>query len=93
MHQFGFKFHPGQKTYYVNGHKNVDTVAYRSEYISCYLNRELRCFRWIQLPPHQVNEVEKESIEFNRKDAFKYENKELSFFKTLVDYHQCLANE
>ena len=44
-------------------------------------------------PPHQVNEVEKESIEFNRKDAFKYENKELSFFKTLVDYHRCLANE
>ena len=35
----------------------------------------------------------RKNIEFNGKDAFKYENEELTSFKFHVDYHECLAKE
>ena len=44
-------------------------------------------------PPLQVTELEKEHIEFNGMDAFKYENEELTFFELHFKYHECLANE
>ena len=94
MHHFGFKYKPRWKTFYVDGHeKKEETVAYRNEIITHYLRREIQCFRWIQLPLHRVIELKKKYIEFNRKDAYEYQNKQLIFFEFHVDYHDCLSGE
>lgn len=93
MNQFGFKYSPHRKTYYVNGHEKADTVEYRKGYITQYLANEIRSHRWIQLPISRVEALEKEFLEFNRDDGFEYENNNLTFFEFHIDYHECFTSE
>ena len=72
MGSFGFKFCLSKKTYYVDGHERPETVAYRKEYVSKYLRNEIRCFQWIQLSVREIEEIEKENDEFDRKKGYEY---------------------
>ena len=44
MNQLNFKYNARKKTYYVDGHKAPETVAYWKQYIIKYLKDELSCF-------------------------------------------------
>ena len=65
MNKFGFKYSPGKSHFYVDGQKRHEIVEYRKGYITCYLKNKLRYQRWIQLPLQQVENLEKEHIDFN----------------------------
>ena len=62
MRQFGFKYKPRRKTFYVDGHEKAETVEYRKAYITRYLKNEIRSHRWIQLPVLRVEELEKNTL-------------------------------
>ena len=64
MNSFGFKYSVAKKTYYVDGHEKPETVAYRKQYVTQYIQDELRYFRWIQLTSEEVAKIEKENVNF-----------------------------
>ena len=72
MASFGFKFSLSKKTYYVDGHEKPETVAYRKQYVHQYIQDEICCFRWIQLSTDEIEEIEKENDEFDRKKGYQY---------------------
>ena len=85
MRSFGFKYSPSKKTYYVDGHEKPETVKYRKEYVSKYLEDELRCFRWVQLTIEEVEKIEKENEKFDRNIGFKYKDPMSNL--TMFEYH------
>ena len=87
MECLGFKYPTRRKTYYVDGHERPDNVKYRNEYIKRYLRNERRCFRWIQLPMSEVEELEGSDNLFSRKYGFEYKIGGLTFFEFHVDDH------
>ena len=90
MHHFGFKYSVSKKTYYVDGHERPEVVAYRKKYVTEYLQDELRCFRWIQLSNEEVEELEDNDSEFDRKIGYEYRCNDTgrTFFEFHVDDHQ-----
>ena len=85
MNSFGFKYSVAKKTYYVDGHEKPETVAYRKQYVTQYIQDELRCFRWIQLTSEEVAKIEKENVIFSRENAFIYKDKETQL--TMYEFH------
>ena len=85
MDKLGFKFSVRKKTYYVDGHERPDNVQYRKEYLQRYFSYEFRCFRWIRLPVVEVEELEKKDEIFNRKDGFKFEKEDLTFYSPVSE--------
>ena len=87
MHALGFEYCNRKKTYYVDGHERPDNVAYRKEYIKRYFKYERRCFRWIQLPMSEVEELEKEDEFFKRSQGYEYTQNGQTLYEFHVDDH------
>jgi hypothetical protein len=49
MQKLGFKYEPCQKGYYINGHKKLATIEYRTQFVIRYLSYEQRAYHWIQI--------------------------------------------
>ena len=49
MNLLGFRYCERKKSYYCDSHEKPENVKYRYKYIDRYLEREFRCFRWIQI--------------------------------------------
>jgi len=93
MHKLKYKYSAKTKTYYVDGHENPDTVAYRKQYCTKYIRDELRCFRWFQLCEEEVLKLEQQSNgQFKKEIGYKYNNSDgLTMFEFHVDDHESFA--
>ena len=57
----GFKWETRKKHFFVNNHEKSDVREYRDlDYVPQYLEREIRCHRWVWLTPEQVEEMIKD---------------------------------
>ena len=49
LNLLGFRYCERKKSYYCDSHEKPENVAYRYKYIDRYLEREFKCYRWIQM--------------------------------------------
>ena len=57
MNLLGYRYCETKKSYYCDSHERPENIAYRYKYIDRYLEREFRCFRWIQVTEEKYNEM------------------------------------
>ena len=57
MNLLGYRYCERKKSYYCDSHEMPENIAYRCKYIDRYLEREFRCFRWIQITEEKYNEM------------------------------------
>ncbi len=67
----------------MDGHEKPATVAYRKEFISCYLSYERRTYRWVQLLKTEALDLQ-ESGKILKDTGFSYTD---SAGKEIVEYH------
>lgn len=60
MKAVGMKFTVRKKNYYVDNHEDPRVVQYRCKYVERYLEREIRCFCWIQKTAEEVEALQEQ---------------------------------
>ena len=65
MKLLGYRYCERKKSYYCDSHEKPENVAYRYKYINRYLEREFRCYRWIQLSEEKYQQMLDEGTVFN----------------------------
>ena len=81
----GFSYCERKKSYYCDSHERPETVAYRYKFIDRYLERELRCFRWIQISEKLYLTMKEEGSIFGG-EPYQYTNdKGEKYFEFHVD--------
>ena len=87
MTLLGFKYEPRKKTYYVDSHEHPDNVKYRREFIQCYFEYELRCYRWITITQLERDAMVKKGEILNDL-GYKFEKAGSVFYEFHVDDHE-----
>jgi hypothetical protein len=80
----GFKYEARKKGHYVDPHEKPETIVYCCHFIKHYLEYENKRFRWIQLPPEQVKEME-ENLECDEGLGYRYSDSESG--ERMVEFH------
>ena len=50
------------KHYYVDSHEALETRLYRAEFVSRYLDKEMRMYRWVQIPAKLAEQMRQEGL-------------------------------
>ncbi len=87
MNRLHLSFHSRRKTYYVDGHEDPETVAYRKCYLIQYMQDEFRCYRWLSLTLEEVEDLERSDSNFDRTCGYEYEKEEQTYIEFHVDSH------
>ena len=86
MQMLGFKFEARQKCYYVDNHKSPENIIYRHQFIDCYFQYELRCYRWYSIPLEEQQQMIEEG-KLNPDLGYQYEKNGKQYVEHHVDDH------
>ena len=85
----GFTYCERKKTYYCDSHEKPEVVKYRYKYIDRYLEREFRCFRWVQISKSKYEEMLRNEFSIFCGTPYEYENaKGEKYYEFHVDDNQ-----
>ena len=88
----GFRYCERKKSYYCDSHEKPENVAYRYKYIDRYLEREYRCYRWIQMPEAEYQNMLQEGSIFCGTPYEYYNDEGEKFVEFHIDDNPKFAN-
>ena len=80
----GFTYCERKKSYYCDSHEKPEVVAYRYKFIDQYLEREYRCYRWIQISRAKYEEMLNDNSSTFGGTPYEYKNEN---GETFYEFH------
>jgi hypothetical protein len=81
--KLGFRYETRRKGYYVDGHEKPDTIQYRKQFVTRYLQYERRTHGWVQITNQEAMELEQKGY-IKRNSGYWYVN---ANGNAMVEFH------